>query len=400
MVQGLVFTFTDMSRLNQSEDEMRNAGDYADSIIQTIPISLLVLDADLKVTCANRAFYQTFKVSPKETQHQLIYELGNGQWNIPKLRELLEDVWRRDSHVENFEVEHDFPVIGRKIMSLNARKMSGDDAADVRSILLVVDDITQRRQAEAERTWLEGELRQVQKMESVGTLAAGIAHDFNNNLNIIQGYAFVLKELDTDNELIAESVVAILDATKRGATIVHQLLTLARKTEPKFELIDVDAMIQELVQLFRQTFPKTIEIVVESKHDTPPILADRDQIIQALLNLCLNARDAMPDGGMLTLKAAVVDRNALPSSEDLTAEKYVHIDVRDTGMGIDENVINRIFEPFFTTKGTGRGTGLGLAVVYGIVRHHKGFVQVRSRPMEGASFQVYLPASDSTGSQE
>jgi signal transduction histidine kinase len=237
-------------------------------------------------------------------------------------------------------------------------------------------------------------------MESVGTLAAGIAHDFNNNLNIIQGYAFVLKELDTDNELIAESVVAILDATKRGATIVHQLLTLARKTEPKFELIDVDAMIQELVQLFRQTFPKTIEIVVESKHDTPPILADRDQIIQALLNLCLNARDAMPDGGMLTLKAAVVDRNALPSSEDLTAEKYVHIDVRDTGMGIDENVINRIFEPFFTTKGTGRGTGLGLAVVYGIVRHHKGFVQVRSRPMEGASFQVYLPASDSTGSQE
>ncbi|MEX0803378.1 MAG: ATP-binding protein [Candidatus Binatia bacterium] len=380
-----------MSRLKQSEDEMLNAGDYADSIIQTIPISLVVLGPDLKVICANRAFYQTFNVSPEETQHQLIYDLGNGQWNIPKLRELLEDILRRDSHVENFEVEHDFPVIGRKIMSLNARKMSGDDAADVRSILLVVDDITQRRQAEAERTWLEGELRQAQKMESVGTLAAGIAHDFNNNLNIIQGYAFVLKELGADNEIIAESVVAILDATKRGATIVQQLLTLARKTEPKLESFNIDSLIGELAQLLRQPFPKTIDVNVELSRDIPPVLADRNQIFQALLNLCVNARDAMPDGGRLTLKTAVVDRNALPNSEDLTAEKYVRIDVRDTGVGIDESIASRIFEPFFTTKGTGRGIGLGLAVVYGIVRHHKGYVQVTSRPMEGASFQVYLP---------
>jgi hypothetical protein len=128
----------------------------------------------------------------------------------------------------------------------------------------------------------------------------------------------------------------------------------------------------------------------------PALLADRNQIFQALLNLCLNARDAMPNGGTLTLKTAVVDRNAVPPSEEATAEQYVRIDVIDTGFGIDEKVLSRIFEPFFTTKGTGRGTGLGLAVVYGILKHHKGSIQVASKPGIGTSFQVYLPVTGRT----
>ncbi len=252
VIDGVVFTFTDVTRLKQSEEAMRRARDYTDNIIQTVPISLLVLDAQLKVISANRAFYRTFQVSPSETEHRLIYDLGSGQWKIPRLRELLEVIVSRDSHIDNFEVEHDFPGIGRKIMSLNARKLSSDHGDDGNSILLAIEDITGRRQAEAERLWLEGELRQAQKMESLGTLAAGIAHDFNNILNIVQGYAFVLRDSKIADELVTESVSAILDSTTRGATIVQQLLTLARKTEPKFELVNIDSLVEEAGAVVRQ----------------------------------------------------------------------------------------------------------------------------------------------------
>ena len=252
VIDGVVFTFTDVTRLKQSEEAMRRARDYTDNIIQTVPVSLLVLDAKLIVVCANQAFYRTFEVARADTEHRLIYELGSGQWNIPKLREVLDDIAKRDSHIDNFEVEHDFPGIGRKIMSLNGRKLSSNHGDDDNSILLAIEDITGRRQAEAERLWLEGELRQAQKMESLGTLAAGIAHDFNNILNIVQGYAFVLRDSKIADELVKESVSAILDSTTRGATIVQQLLTLARKTEPKFELVNIDALVEEAGAVVRQ----------------------------------------------------------------------------------------------------------------------------------------------------
>jgi two-component system, chemotaxis family, CheB/CheR fusion protein len=395
VIDGVVFTFTDVTRLKQSEEAMRRARDYTDNIIQTVPVSLLVLDAKLKVICANQAFYRTFQVAREETEHRLIYELGRGQWDIPRLRELLEVIAQRDSHIDNFEVEHDFPDIGRKIMSVNARKLSSNHGDNGNSILLAIEDITGRRQAEAERLWLEGELRQAQKMESLGTLAAGIAHDFNNILNIVQGYAFVLRDSKISDELVTESVAAILDSTTRGATIVQQLLTLARKTEPKFELVNIVDLVEELAQLFGKSSSQTIEIKLELGRQMPAVLVDRNQIFQALLNLCLNARDAMPSGGTLSLKTSLVNgnavRNTVPSSEEVTAERYVRIDVNDTGEGIDEKVLGRIFEPFFTTKGAGRGTGLGLAVVYGILQHHKGLIQVTSKPGAGTSFQIYLP---------
>ena len=393
VIDGVVFTFTDVTRLKQSEEVMRRTLEYTDSIIQTVPVSLLVLDPKLTVMCANQAFYRSFQVAREETEQRLIYELGSGQWNIPKLREVLEDVALHDSQIDSLEVEHDFPGIGRKIMSLNARKLSSSRHDDGNSILLAIEDITGRRQAEAERLWLEGELRQAQKMESLGTLAAGIAHDFNNILNIVQGYAFVLRDSKIADELVSESVAAILDSTTRGATIVQQLLTLARKTEPKFELVNIDALVEELAQLFGKSSPQTIEIKLELSRQSPPVMADRNQIFQALLNLCLNARDAMPSGGTMTLKTSLVNRNTVPSSEDNMAEQYVRIDINDTGEGIDEKVLSRIFEPFFTTKGAGRGTGLGLAVVYGILKHHKGLIQVTSKPGAGTSFQIYLPTT-------
>lgn len=392
VIDGVVFTFTDVTRLKQSQQAMLHARNFAEDIVNTVQTSLLVLSSELEVISANRAFYQTFRVSPDETQDRPIYELGNGQWNIPRLTEVLREVLHEDTYFEKFEVKHEFPDIGPKVMSINARRISGTESENFLSILLAIDDVTEQRQAEAEREWLEGELRQAQKMESLGTLAAGIAHDFNNILNIVQGYGFVLKDLGTSNELIAESVSAILDATERGATIVHQLLTLARKTEPKLEMLKIDSLLNEMIHLFRQIFPKTIDIKLELSVDTLPVRADRNQMHQAVLNLCLNARDAMPDGGTLTIKTTAGESNSLSNAAELKADHYVCIEVRDSGVGMDEQLVTRIFEPFFTTKGIGRGTGLGLAVVYGVVRHHNGFLQVNSKPGEGTSFRIYLPA--------
>ncbi|HEY2987085.1 MAG TPA: CheR family methyltransferase, partial [Candidatus Binatia bacterium] len=408
LIDGVVFTFTDVTRLKEAQD-------YAENIVSTVRESLIVLSPELRIVSANRAFCETFKVAREETVGRLIYEVGNRQWDIPRLRELLEEVLPREARFENLEVEHQFPSIGHRIMSLSARRIYDKQQKAVQLILLAIDDITDRKQAEqalhaltqeletrvAERTAeleqanrvlveyieerqkLEEQLRHAQKMESVGTLAAGVAHDFNNILNIIQGYASVLRQRAGMDARIAENLCVIDDAIKRGAALVQQLLTIGQKTEEKLEPTDVNTLIHGLLRLLQQTFPKTIEVTLELDSELPPVMASPGQINQALLNLCINARDAMPDGGRLTLRTEAVDGTSLQDSAEAKAERYVRIEVSDTGTGMDENVQSRIFDPFFTTKETGRGTGLGLAMVYGIVKSHNGLIQVKSNPMDG-----------------
>ncbi len=243
-----------------------------------------------------------------------------------------------------------------------------------------------------ERRKLEEQLLQAQKMESVGTLAGGIAHDFNNILNIIQGYAFTLCAHGPQE--MAESLAVINETIQRGSALVQQLLTLARKTDATFEPVNANVIVEGLIPLAEQTFPKTLAIGADLQRDLPLMMADANQISQALLNLCLNARDAMPEGGRLILRTETVDGASLQNLDGgPTAGRYVCIEVIDTGIGMDESVRTRIFEPFFTTKEVGQGTGLGLAVVYGIVRNHNGFVDVQSKPMCGATFRLYIPVA-------
>ena len=389
-IDGVVFTFADVTRLKHSEQAMMEARDYAENIINTTRESLLVLDPQLKVVSANRAFHETFQVSPEETENRLIYELKNRQWDIPRLRELLEKILRHDTDFENFEVEHEFPAVGLKVMSLNVRRIYDRERTSLRLILLAIRDLPESERAAEARKRLEEQLRQAQKMESMGTLAAGIAHDFNNILNIIQGYAYVLRGHAAKNDEIADSLNVINDTTKRGAALVRQLLTLARKTEPKLELININTVIEELTKLIRETFPKTIQVTLELNRELPPVMADPNEISQALLNLCVNGRDAMPDGGKLLLRTKTLDQKSLREYGEGKAERYVCIEVSDTGTGMDESIQKRIFEPFFTTKES-LGTGLGLAVVYGIMKNHNGFIQVESTPMHGATFRLYFP---------
>ena len=245
-----------------------------------------------------------------------------------------------------------------------------------------------------EQKKLEEQLRQAQKLESIGTLAGGIAHDFNNILNIIRAYADDVGQRPSCDEETTNALKVIDEATTRGSTVVRQLLTLARKTESVLAPTNVNDILSSLASLLKQTFPKTIEVSLELRARLPAVLADGNQITQALLNLCVNARDAMPEGGKLILRTKLVD-GANIKKFAAKPIPYVCVQVADSGTGIENRIQPRIFEPFFTTKKTGEGTGLGLAMVYSLIHNHNGFIDVESELARGTTFLLYLPAAPS-----
>lgn len=253
-------------------------------------------------------------------------------------------------------------------------------------ILGIARDITERRR-------IEQDMRQIQKMESIGTLAGGIAHDFNNILGIIMGYTSILERVAKEPARVLQVIEPIAKATERGAGLVKQLLTFARKSETVFEPVALKQVIDELVKMFKATFPKTIALNTMVGESLPKIYGDPTQVHQALLNLCVNARDAMPSGGKLTISGSSISGDALKAQfPESSAPTYIKISVSDTGSGMDDATRRRIFEPFFTTKEKGKGTGLGLAVVYGVTKSHRGFISVQSTPGKGTSFDLYFPA--------
>jgi two-component system cell cycle sensor histidine kinase/response regulator CckA len=252
-------------------------------------------------------------------------------------------------------------------------------------------------QEREEEKRLEQQLRQAQKMESIGTLAGGIAHDFNNILNIIKGYASLLRQQGVPHKGdVTESLDVIDEAIERGASTVRQLLAVAKGRAVQFEQVDLNDALHKLRALLSGTLPRTINIGLDLDPKLGSVLGDPNQINQVLLNICVNARDAMPDGGELLLKTETINGAALrPHFQKAKEKSYACISIKDTGLGMDEANKSRIFEPFYTTKEQGQGTGLGLSVAYGIVTSHDGFIDVTSEFGQGATFRIYLPLADS-----
>ncbi len=249
-------------------------------------------------------------------------------------------------------------------------------------------DITEQKE-------LEAQILQAQKMESIGTLAGGIAHDFNNLLGGILGYASLMKMKLKEGDDLYKPVTMIEKSATRAAELTSQLLGFARSGKYDERLVDLNNLVDETLSILDRTFDKAIEIKKHLEVSLPPVKGDPGQLQQILMNLCINAADAMPEGGQLILETLVenVKANSVQTALELRPGSYVTLSVTDTGVGMDKDTVERIFDPFFTTKEVGKGTGLGLSMVYGVVKNHGGTVNVYSEEGQGTTFRVFLPVS-------
>ncbi len=246
-----------------------------------------------------------------------------------------------------------------------------------------------------ERLSLEAQLRQSQKMESVGQLAGGIAHDFNNLLTVITGHAGILLAREQLSPQIAEPLKEISEAARRAAELTRQLLTFSRKQVLQTQFVDLNEAVSNIGKMLRRILGEDITLDLNFSPALPAVKADLGMLEQVLLNLAVNSRDAMSRGGRLSIQTSsiLIDEARARQNPEASPGRYVCLTFADTGSGISPENLPRIFEPFFTTKGIERGTGLGLATVYGIIKQHQGWIQVESRTGQGTKFEIFLPAS-------
>lgn len=371
---------TDITARRNAEEALRQSEErYRRFVAEDLTGNLIMRPDGAIVTC-NAAFVRNFGFG------SVAEATSSNFFSLLRQRKDGADLFarvRKEGSVERHELEMRQP--GGEPVYVAARLVGHFEKGELAELQGYLFNDTRRKR-------FEQQLIQAQKMEGLGTLAGGIAHDFNNILAIILGYATRLESHDLKPEHIPGAVRIIKEAVERGAALVQQLLTSARQAEARFTALDLNALVAGLEGMLEATFPKTINFEMQLQPDIPLIKADRSQIHQVLLNLCVNARDAMPRGGTLTLASSLVYGAQI--AEYFTgadAHEYVCICVHDTGEGMTPEVKAHIFEPFYTTKERAKGTGLGLSVVYGVVNNHRGFVQAESEAGAGSTFLIYLP---------
>ena len=306
-------------------------------------------------------------------------------WEQPELVEQWYDRLARNEEVreENTKIRSQSGEVRDVLVSMISMTLGGQPHA-----LLLVQDIS-------ERLLLERQLLQAQKMEGIGQLAAGVAHDFNNILTVIQGHAGMVQVRLPEDDASAKSIKQVLIASKRASTLIRQLLMFSRKQVTQFRDIDLNETLVNALSMMDRLTGDHIKIDFRPGVNLPAIRADDSMVEQIVMNLSVNARDAMPDGGKIQITTALVpvQRPAIPLDPESRNGEFVCLAFSDTGCGMDAKILTRIFEPFFTTKAPGKGTGLGLATVLSIIRQHHGWLEVESQPGQGTTFKLYFPIS-------
>ncbi|MCB2192506.1 MAG: response regulator [Deltaproteobacteria bacterium] len=265
---------------------------------------------------------------------------------------------------------------------------------EVMGVVLVFRDVSRRRRAEEERAHLDAQLRQSQKLEAIGTLAGGIAHDFNNILAVIMGYSELAQREAERAKIDTGDLEQVLSASRKAKSLVRQIMTYSRRDDPQLVEVELNKAVNEAVALLRRTLPKAVTLELDLDPELEVMRGDPVQLEQVLINLATNARDAMPQGGLIQVSTSslFLDTNSEVGGGQLSPGLYLCLTVRDQGQGMDPDTRERIFEPFFTTKEPDQGTGLGLSTVYGIVKSLGGHITCASRPGQGTRFDLYFPA--------
>ncbi len=385
----LVLAMEDVTERRRVEADLKAIETYAQNIVDTVREPLLILDTTLRVRSGNRAFYQTFQVSLEETENRLIYELGNGQWDIPALRTLLEDIVPMSSVFNDFELAHDFPAIGWRVMLLNARKLQAGHHGEL--LVLAMEDVTERRRAEEEVAKAKEASETANKTKSL--FLANMSHELRTPLNAILGYSEMLQEEAIERELpeFGGDLEKINSAGKHLLTLINDILDLSKIEAGKMELFlesfDVAGMVNEVACTFQpmvETNANTLH--VELAPDLGAMHADQIKVRQALFNLLSNAVKFTQNGN-ITLEAG---------RESMDGQEWIEFRITDTGIGLSADQIVKLFQDFTqadasTTRKFG-GTGLGLALTRRFCQMMGGDVTVHSKPGEGCVFTIKLPA--------
>ena len=352
--------------------------------------AILVRDLENQILFWNKGAERLYGWKALDALGKNASDLWN-QENLPEFKEAQNTL----ANIGSWQGElHQVTKSGKEIIVESRWTLVRDFEEKPKSILVVNTDITQKKQ-------LEAQFLRAQRMESIGTLASGIAHDLNNVLAPILMTAQLL-ETQFDVPRSKRLLPILVTNAKRGAALVKQVLSFARGLEGERTIVQVKHLILEIKHIATETFPKSIEIYTDIPQYLWTVSGDATQLHQVLMNLCVNARDAMPQGGTLSISAEnlFIDENYARMNLDATVGPYIVITVADTGTGIPPEILDRIFEPFFTTKELGKGTGLGLSTVVGIIKSHGGFVNVYSEVGRGTQFKVYLSAVEAMETQE
>lgn len=371
--------------LRESEEKYRN-------LFENAPVGIFRTNSKGEVLSVNNAMAGMLGLESPQDALRHYSNLARQLYVHAERREQFLRLLRQEGHVENFEYEA-ITADGRTIwLNMNARVESCSDDG-----LFIIEgfttDITERKTAEKEKETLQAQLHQAQKMESIGRLAGGVAHDFNNMLGVIIGHTeMAIDEIDPSHP-VYNDLQEILKAAYRSANLTRQLLAFARKQTISPRVLDLNETVGGMLNMLRRLIGEDIDLLWKPGLDIWPVKVDPTQIDQILANLCVNARDAIEDIGRVTIETANVtfDEAYCREHAGVVPGEYVMLAVSDDGCGMEKETLENLFEPFFTTKEFGKGTGLGLATVYGIVQQNQGFVNVYSEPDQGTTFKMYLP---------
>jgi two-component system cell cycle sensor histidine kinase/response regulator CckA len=386
-----VIVSRDITERKKAEQALRESEEKFRDLIENINDVIYTLNTDGIITYLSPVVEQVLGYKPAEVIGQPFNRFIHEE-DLPRMRERFSELLEGKLGPNEYRIM--MKNGGVRWVCISSRPLYREGSViGIRGSLI---DVTERKQAEEKMAILQEQFRQSQKLEAIGRLAGGIAHDFNNILAVIQGYSELCLFKIAKEDPMREDIETIINAGKRAVNLVGQLLTFSRRKAMEMKVIELNPLLQNLEKMLRRVIGEDVELITVLADNLGRVKVDSGQIEQILLNLAVNARDAMPSGGKLTIETADVtlDETFRENPIGLKPGHYVMISMTDTGLGMTQEVKEQIFEPFFTTKEIGKGTGLGLSMVYGIVKQSGGHIWVESGLGKGTTFRIYLPRVD------